>query len=192
MQRMGKKPCLIRKKLVWQAIQDIGDIPKQVNISDAPETPTPRSLVREHASAVLGLCIAHTRNFHDSEDIMQEVFLRAFEKFDTLKDRARARPWLLRIAKRMCIDYQRRRRTCQSTEEDTAVGPDYGNEHIIRVHEAISKLPDGYREPITLYYLDGRNCAGVAQSLGISEAAARQRLVRARLMLHELLSEDKP
>ena len=168
------------------------DIAKDADLGNTEETLTPQGLVGKYASAVLGLCIAHTKNFHDSEDIMQEVFLRAFERFDTLKDRTRARPWLLRIAKRMCIDYQRRRRTCQSTEEDTAVGPDYGNEHIIRVHEAISKLPDGYREPITLYYLDGRNCAGVAQSLGISEAAARQRLVRARLMLHELLSEDKP
>jgi RNA polymerase sigma-70 factor (ECF subfamily) len=168
------------------------DIPKDADFSNMEETLTPQGLVRKYASAVLGLCIAHTKNFHDSEDIMQEVFLRAFEKFDTLKDRARARPWLLRIAERMCIDYQRSRRTCQSVEEDIAARPGHGSEHIIRVHEAISKLPDGCREPITLYYLDGCNCAGVAQSLGISEAAARQRLVRARLMLHELLSEDKP
>ena len=69
--------------------------------------------------------------------------------------------------------------------------PDYGNERIMRVHAAVSKLPKGYREAITLYYLDGRNCAGVAQSLGISEVAARRRLVRGRLMLHNLLLEDE-
>jgi len=52
---------------------------------------------------------------------------------------------------------------------------------------AIAALPDSQREAITLYYLDGRNCAGVAAALGISEPAVRQRLLRGRLMLHRLL-----
>ncbi|MHC4444505.1 MAG: RNA polymerase sigma factor [Planctomycetota bacterium] len=60
-----------------------------------------------------------------------------------------------------------------------------------RLQAAISKLPEDYRETISLYYLDGRKCSGVAESLGISEVAVRQRLVRARLMLHDLLVEDE-
>lgn len=124
---------------------------------------------------------------------MQDVFLQAFTKLDTLRNPARVRPWLLKIAKRMCIDNYRKRRSCYSIAEteDVPARPDYGNEHIIRVHTAIAKLPTGYRETITLYYLDGRDCASVARSLGISEVAVRRRLVRARLMLHELLVEDK-
>jgi len=152
---------------------------------------TPERLVREHASAVLGLCMTYTRNFHDSEDIMQDVFLQAFTKLDTLRDRTRVRPWLLKIAGRKCIDYYRKRRSSYPIAEDVPARPDYGNEHIIRVHTAISRLPTSYREAITLYYLDGRDCAGVARSLGISEVAVRRRLVRARLMLHELLVEDE-
>jgi RNA polymerase sigma-70 factor (ECF subfamily) len=148
-------------------------------------------LVRDHASAVLGLCISYTKNFHDSEDIMQDVFLQAFTKLDTLRDRTRVRPWLLKIARRMCIDYYRKRRPSTPIAEDVPARPDYDNEHIVRVHAAISKLPDAYRETITLYYLDGYDCAAVARSLGISEVAVRRRLVRARLMLHELLVEDK-
>ena len=123
---------------------------------------------------------------------MQDVFLQAFTKLWTLRDPTRVRPWLLKIAKRMCIDYYRKRQPCYSIAEiDAPARPDYGNEHIIQVHKAISKLPENYREAITLYYLDGRDCAGVARSLGISEAAIRQRLFRARLMLHDLLLEDK-
>jgi len=153
---------------------------------------TPEKLVREHASAVLGYCMTFTKNFHDSEDIMQDVYLQAFTKLRTLRDPARVRPWLLKIAKRMCIDFYRKRQPCYSLAEvDVPARPDYGNEHIICIHTAISKLPEGYSEVITLYYLDGRDCAGVAHSLGISEAAVRQRLVRARLMLHDLLLEDR-
>ncbi|HCO93184.1 MAG TPA: hypothetical protein DIU00_04405 [Phycisphaerales bacterium] len=167
------------------------DTRRSAEMVDAKKTVTPEKLVREHASAVLGFCITFTKNFHDSEDITQDVFIQAFTKLKTLRDPTRVRPWLLKIARRMCIDHYRKRQPCYSLAEvDEPARPDYGNEHIIRVHTAISKLPEGYREAITLYYLDGRDCAGVALSLGISETAVRQRLVRARLMLHNLLVED--
>jgi RNA polymerase sigma factor (sigma-70 family) len=164
---------------------------KAVETADAGKTLTPEMLVREHASMVLGFCITYTKNFQDSEDIMQDVFLKAFTKLKSLRDPTRVRSWLLTIARRMCIDYYRKHRAYRPVTEDVPARPDYGNEHIIRVHAAVSKLPDDYRETITLYYLDGHSCAGVAQSLGISEAAVRRRLVRARLMLHDLLLEDK-
>ncbi len=156
----------------------------------AVEPLTPQMLVRKYASAVLGLCIAHTKNFHDSEDIMQEVFLKAFTKIHTLREPGRARPWLLQIARRMCIDYHHKRSTAQTIPKDMPASSGAGDELIGRLYEAISKLPDGYREPITLYYLDGRSCAGVARTLGLSEDAVRSRLVRARFRLHEILSED--
>lgn len=161
--------------------------------ADAREKVTPEILVREHASAVLGLCIAFTKDFHDGEDIMQDVFLKAFTRIDTLRDHTRARQWLLKIARRKCIDHFRKRRTSRPITKTDAIQhpPEYTDEHNRRVHEAVSKLPDGYRETIALYYLDGHDCAGVAQSLGISNEAVRRRLTRARLMLHEMLAEDK-
>ncbi|HUT30776.1 MAG TPA: sigma-70 family RNA polymerase sigma factor [Sedimentisphaerales bacterium] len=162
-----------------------------LNGADAGATLTPEVLVRKYSSAVLGLCIAHTKNFHDSEDIMQEVFLRAMTKLRTLRDETRVRPWLLKIARRTCIDYYRKRPTARPLAGDMPAAPDRLSEQAARVHQAVSRLPEQYREPIALYYLDGRNCAAVAHTLGISEQAVRQRLVRARLMLHELLSEDK-
>lgn len=160
--------------------------------ASASETLTPEMLVREHASAVLGLCITHVKDFHDGEDIMQDVFLKAFTRIGTLRDHSRARQWLLKIARRMCIDHFRKRRTSRPlAEAEPATAPDFGDEHVTLVHVAISKLPDGYREAISLFYLDGRDCAGVARSLGISNVAVRRRLTRARLMLHELLAEGK-
>ena len=121
---------------------------------------------------------------------MQDVFLKAFTKIRTLRNTGLARAWLLQIARRMCIDYHRKRPDTQAIPEDIPASSPTDNKDIERLYEAISKLPDGYRESITLYYLDGHNCAGVARSLGLSEEAVRSRLVRARLRLHEILSED--
>ena len=159
--------------------------------ADIREALTPEILVRKYASAVLGVCLAHTKNFHDSEDIMQDVFLKAVKKFDTLRHHSRARSWLLKITRRKCIDYYRNSKPTQKMPDDVAAPANNVTEQINRLHEAISRLPEGFREPITLYYLDGRKCASVAKTLGISEDAVRRRLVRARLQLHELLLENK-
>lgn len=161
------------------------------NMTDSEKALTPEMLVRKYASMVLGVCLAQTKNFHDSEDIMQDVFLKAIKKFDTLRHHSRVRSWLLKITRRKCIDYYRSSRPTQKMPDDVAVPADSVTEQISCLHEAISKLPDGFREPITLYYLDGKKCAGVAKIIGISEDAVRRRLVRARLRLHELLLEGK-
>lgn len=164
---------------------------KTVDMADVRETVTPEMLVRRYASVVLGICLAHTRNFHDSEDIMQDVFLKAVKRFHTLRDHSKARSWLLKITRRKCIDYYRNSEPTQKMTNDLPASTNVVSEQINRLHEAISNLPEGFREPITLYYLDGRKCANVAKTMGISEDAVRSRLVRARLRLHELLLEEK-
>jgi len=55
---------------------------------------------------------------------------------------------------------------------------------------SLRKLPEEYREALSLYYLDGRNGAEVARLLELSEPAVRKRLARGRLMLHDLIMED--
>ena len=121
---------------------------------------------------------------------MQEVFLRAMRSFGSLRDPTRARAWLLQIARRACIDQHRRRKKTVPISAQAPGRARLPDPRIHRLHEALSEIPDNYREVILLYYMDGRNCAGVADCLGITCAAVRQRLVRGRLMLHDLLMED--
>ena len=74
------------------------DTRKAAEKADAREALTLEMLVREHASAVLRPYMAHVKNFHDGEDIMQDVFLKAFTRIDTSSNATRARRWLLKIA----------------------------------------------------------------------------------------------
>jgi RNA polymerase sigma-70 factor (ECF subfamily) len=108
-----------------------------------------------------------------------------------LRDPDRARGWLLQIARRACIDYHRRRKTMSPIPEDLPAPRPEPQDRISSLHRAISQLPEVFREPITLFYLNGHSSASVARTLGISETAARSRLARARLRLHEILSEDE-
>ena len=159
--------------------------------ADADGTVTPQMLVRKYSGVVLGLCLAHTKHIHDAEDIMQEVFLKACTKLGTLKEPSKARAWLLQIARRACVDYYRKRPSPHKLPVDIPARPKSDSELITRLHTAVSRLPDGHREVITLYYLDGRKCAYIAEALGINEDTVRSRLVRARFALHNLLAEDQ-
>ena len=149
-------------------------------------------MVRLYKQTVFAVCLGNTRNVHDAEDITQEVFLKAFRNFDRLRDPRRIRAWLIRIARNACISHYRKRRPSTSSILDEMPTRPKSNPLVDRLHEALSRLPDEYRETISLYYLDGRNCATVAATLGTSEAAVRQRLVRGRLRLYDLLGEETP
>jgi RNA polymerase sigma-70 factor, ECF subfamily len=152
----------------------------------------PAGLFRLHGQVVFAVCLANTQNYHDAEDVMQAVFLKAVAKASSLREPARARAWLLQVARRECIDFHRRRKPVERLLEEPSAPAAGDNAAGQRLHEAIQKLPQNYREAIVLYYMDGRDCSGVAASLGTTEPAIRQRLVRARAMLHDLLQEERP
>lgn len=165
--------------------------PRPETAADDRDSATPDALFRAHGQAVFAVCLANTRNHHDAEDIMQAVFLKSIVKASSVREPAKIRGWLMQVARRLCVDFHRKRKPTEPLVADppTPAAPD--EIRCQRLYEAIQKLPEKYREAIALYYLDGRNCSSVAASLGIAEPTVRQRLFRARAMLHDHLQEDR-
>lgn len=149
-------------------------------------------MVRLHMPAVMAVCLARTRNLHDAEDLAQNVFLKAMEKLPTLRDAQRQRAWLFQIARNICADHHRRNRHLDSLPHELPARGNSTDPRVERLLVMLSRLPEEDRETISLYHLDGRNCRQIAADLGISESAVRQRLVRARLKLHDLIMRDEP
>jgi RNA polymerase sigma factor (sigma-70 family) len=166
--------------------------PRPEPAADDPMAAMAAALFRCHASAVFAVCLANTRNYHDAEDVMQAVFLKATAEISSLREPSKARAWLLQVARRGCIDFHRRRKRTEPLLEEPPAPPAGADTARQRLHEAIRRLPQSYREVIVHYYLEGRNCSSVAASLGMAEPAVRQRLVRARAMLHKFLEEERP
>jgi RNA polymerase sigma-70 factor, ECF subfamily len=148
-------------------------------------------LTRHYAPAVLGICLAHTRSVHDAEDAVQDTLVKAITGIEQVREPSRTREWLLQIARRVCMDRYRRRRETQPLPEQLPAPDCTVDPRLEELHVALSRLPEDYREAISLYYLDGRSTVAVAQALGITEGAARQRLSRGRLMLHQSMTEDQ-
>ena len=152
-------------------------------------------LVDKYKSSVYALAYTKLRNFHDAEDITQEVFLKAYQKLATLKRWDNFLAWLFSITVNSCKDFMkssaRRPDGNYIEDQDTTLwdAPSidaYRSESAAKsIREAIDELPEIYRQTLTLYYLGGLNSKEIARFLGTSANTVNQRLMRARTKLKE-------
>ena len=130
---------------------------------------------------------------HEAEDVTSEVFARAWRswgRFDA--NRGDVSPWLLRIAQRTVVDWNRRRGRAQSNEQidmeliesataDPAELPEtvlLAKEVLVEVKQALDELSDRERDGIALRFGAGLKMADVGRILGISTAATKMMLAR--------------
>ena len=126
-------------------------------------------------------------NDHICEDALQETALKAWEKRNSLRDRAYFRTWITRILINCCRDIQRQNRRVVSIEEiaePVTYPPD------MALHLALSALPDKLRLPLVLYYSEGLTYAEIAQTLRLPMATVRGRIHRAKGQLRKELGAE--
>ncbi len=138
------------------------------------------------------------RNTADAEDVAQEALLRAYRRFERLRDRNRFRAWLVRIAFRLALDRLRsgKRRELRdtlwsqpehqplaATAEDLAAS----NEFQAHLENALGELPEKLRLVLLLAAMEGRTIAEIAGMLGISTGTVKSRIFYARKQLAEKL-----
>jgi RNA polymerase sigma-70 factor (ECF subfamily) len=126
-------------------------------------------------------------NRADAEDATAETFLRVLRRSADLKADGAFRTWLFRIARNLCIDRMRQHKLLElpgdaqygGTEEKAAIK--------VTVHQALSELPENYREPLILCDLEDVSAKEAADILHISIPALKSRLYRGRKALRDIL-----
>ena len=101
-----------------------------------------RVLVERHSAYVYRLAYRMTGNPHDAEEVVQEAFLRAYQKLQQFAGNANFATWIYRIAANYAIDRLRQRRSEESRRENPSRLADEENEV-----DALSKLPDATPSP---------------------------------------------
>lgn len=147
-------------------------------------------LVVRHYRSVYALCLGIVAHTEDAGDLAQESFLAGFQKIRALRETDRFGPWILQIARHLCIDTLRKRRALAKHQADyRPTRQDEPAHPSIDILWAIEKLPDDLRIPILMFYFDGKEAEGIAESLQISKSNLYQRMRCARARLYELLEE---
>jgi RNA polymerase sigma factor (sigma-70 family) len=153
------------------------------------------TLVRRHAPMVLNVCRAVLRHEQDAEDALQAVFLVLARKAGSIRNREAVAGWLCEVAHRVAARAQAgaARRRDQERKASPATSTDPTLDMTIRdlrrvLHDELRRLPDKYRLPLVLCYLEGRSHEEAAGQLGWSRGTLRGRLDRGREHLRRRLA----
>lgn len=148
-------------------------------------------LVKRYSRSVFAACLGTLGNVQDAEDVSQETFVKGLARIGQLRDGGQFGPWLMKVARNLCLDHARRRK--RGTEIVALQGGDRRRppDEYADLREAICRLSEKYRLPLMLYYFDGRSSENVASALGISTDGALTRLSRARKELRKLIDSEE-
>jgi len=166
-------------------------------------------LVRPYERRVYAAALAILRNETDAEDVAQEAMLKAFGNIGQFRAESRFSTWLIQITVNEALMRRRRERTVvmegiderrNRDEESDYVPRDFADWREIpsealerkevrqKLAEALATLDRKYREVFVLRDMEQLNIQETAEALGISVASVKTRLLRARLMLRDLLA----
>jgi RNA polymerase sigma factor (sigma-70 family) len=154
------------------------------------------SLVRRHGPMVLAVCRRLLAEPHDAEDAFQAAFLVLVRKASSLSRPERLGNWLYGVAYRVALKMRgqsaRRHRREQPLVVDMpvegAVADLVWRELRPALDEELHRLPEKYRAPVVLCYLEGFSKRQAARQLGWAEGTLSTRLHRARLLLRGRLA----
>jgi RNA polymerase sigma-70 factor (ECF subfamily) len=153
-------------------------------------------LVRRYERLVGRVLYPYARREISVEDLVQETFLRAYDRLETFNPDYRFKTWLLAIANNLGVDTLRRRREIVEFNPETHAGMGGGPEaealdveRSRSVQDAVATLPEIYGVPLVLRYSEDLSYAEIAEILDITIPAVKSRLFRARNMMAEKLRE---
>jgi RNA polymerase sigma-70 factor (ECF subfamily) len=128
----------------------------------------------------------------DAEDVFQEVFARAYEHLDGLRDDAAVRPWLAQLTRRLCIDRLRAAsRERPATEEELELGGSEETltmlEEALTIHEALAATPRHCREILDRFFARDESYRTIGEALDLPAGTIASRISRCLTRLRDFL-----
>ncbi len=151
--------------------------------------------IERYSNTLYRLCLLILKNEQDTQDILQETFLKYYKSAPDFKSEEHKRAWLIRVSQNKCKDMLRFSKRHQyvpieDVEEILEIYQQSGMEDQVDF-QCLWEMDPKYKSVIILHYVEGYSMEEVASLLGISLAAARKRLQRGRMYLTEKRNRGK-
>ncbi len=154
-------------------------------------------LYQYFAPRMFGICLRYGHDYPTAEDLLQEGFIKVFNKLDRYRYEGSFEGWMKRIFINTAIEHYRKANNRkffveidQATELtlNSVALDNLATQDLLKV---VQKLPDGYRTVFNLYAIEGFNHKEIGQMLGISEGTSKSQLARARATLQKNIKSLK-
>jgi RNA polymerase sigma-70 factor (ECF subfamily) len=142
-------------------------------------------LYQMYAPMIHGILLARVPR-GEVDDLVQDIFLHAFKKLNTLRDYAAFGPWIAMIARNRAMDFHRRSRETVEVTEDLR-STDNSTTKAKEILELICDLPEAYRETLVLRLVEGMTGPEIAERTGLTPASVRVNLHRGMKQLRQKL-----
>ena len=141
-----------------------------------------REAVERYGDMLYRICLLSLRNTADAEDAVQETFIKYVQKSPDFSDGEHEKAWLITVATNKCHDMLRYRTRHKTESEELLCGYAIEKEES-GILEALMDLPEKYKTPLMLFYMDQYKLDEISDIMGISLSAAKMRLSRGRKLL---------
>jgi RNA polymerase sigma-70 factor, ECF subfamily len=142
-----------------------------------------------YGAMVHGILLARVP-WNEVDDLVQDVFLVAFKRINTLREAGAFGGWLAMIARNRAVDFHRRKRETEELPENLAQRSSVDPE-AAEALSLIRMLPEAYRETLVLRLVEGMTGPEIAERTGLTPASVRVNLHRGMKMLREKLGMEK-
>ena len=156
-----------------------------------------RKLYEEFAPKMTVVCLRYSKSDQEAEDILQESFIKVFDKIKSFKGESRLIYWIKRIVINTALNHCRRKlymfpmvdidKMQDSFESDFSLA----GFHFSELLKMIQLLPSGCQVIFNLYALEGYNHNEIAESLDISVGTSKSQYFRAKMLLRDMIQKEE-
>lgn len=152
-----------------------------------------RMLYERYANKMMGVCLRYCNSRQEAEDVLQDAFIKIFDKIKTFEKKGSLEGWIRRIMVNSALKSNDKRvykfepGNLEHVQEPTFNAKAISNMETQTLMDIIRQLPEGYKAVFNMYAIEGYSHKEIGEELGISEVTSRTQYARAKKYLKKLL-----
>jgi len=155
------------------------------------QNPAAQKMLYEHFAPVMfAVCYRYAKSIKDSEDILQEGFVKVYKNLNQYRFEGELGGWIRKVMVTTALNYLKRNRKYQNelSFEEASLHPVSDDNPAVKLDakelaDLIRQLPTGFQTIFNLYAIEGYSHVEIAEMLGISDGTSKSQYARARALL---------
>tara|TARA_Y100000782_G_scaffold115250_1_gene156214 strand:+ start:1760 stop:2299 length:540 start_codon:yes stop_codon:yes gene_type:complete len=156
-----------------------------------------KALFDQYKRKLMGVCLRYAGDEDEAHDMLQDGFVKIFQKLDTFNNKGSLVAWMCRLMINNCLDHLRKTKYQRMhVEVEQAEKMDNVQDDVIAAISAkdilryISEMPTGYRTVFNMFAIEGYSHKEIAEELGVTENTSKSQYRKARFYLMEVIEKN--